>query len=90
MWKLTVNMRYFYDQCWCTKNLIITVFLAVPLTSVNKHGPWYVSFSFHAKQSVAVLSQIRCVSVARLHAKMGEIDEHDFMLIKQGFLALYK
>ena len=64
-------------------------FLAVPLTSQNKRGSWYVSFNFQNKTQTAVLSQIRVLSVARLYTRIGKVDENDLRKISAGLQKLY-
>lgn len=64
-------------------------FLGVPLTSQHHKGNWYVPFIFQGKQSVAVLAQIRVMSVSRLYKRMGTIPNTDLTLIKLGFNKLY-
>ena len=64
-------------------------FMGIPLTSRTKKGPWCVSFSFRGRESVALLSQARSVSAARLHWRMGQIDEKDFALIKESFIKYF-
>lgn len=64
-------------------------FLAVPLTSQPHVGSWYASFRFQGKEQVAVLAQIRVISVARLYRKIGSIDDNDKTVIREAFRALY-
>ena len=64
-------------------------FLAMPLSTQTHHGDWYVPFRFRGKDEVAVLSQIKIMSVARLYTRLGQVDETDFAKIKQGFAKLY-
>lgn len=52
-------------------------FIGIPLTSQNKSGSWYVRFNFQGKQQVAVLSQIRTLSISRLSSRMGKLDKND-------------
>ena len=71
------------------KKLGPLAFLAIPLTSQAKTGTWFVSFIFRNRHEIAVLSQIRIISVSRLYTRMGEIEESDFEKIKAGFKRLY-
>lgn len=64
-------------------------FLAIPLTSQPHVGSWYASFRFQGKEQVAVLAQIRVISVARLYRKIGSIDDNDKTVIREAFRALY-
>lgn len=65
------------------------IFLCVPLTSANKSGSWYVSFSFQDKISVACLHQIRVIDYRRFADKFGEADEQDLKKTQKGFYSLY-
>ena len=71
------------------KKLSATSFLGVPLSTKKHTGSWYVPFNFLDKQSIAVLSQIRIISVKRLYRRMGQLDESDFRKIKESFKKLY-
>ncbi len=64
-------------------------FLAIPLTSQSHAGSWYASFRFQGREQVAVLAQIRVISVARLYRKIGSIDDSDKIVIREAFRALY-
>lgn len=64
-------------------------FLAIPLTSKEHGGSWYVDFVHRGKNQVAVLSQIRVLSPKRLYRKMGQIDDEDFKKIREAFKELY-
>lgn len=64
-------------------------FLAIPLSTQPHRGDWYVPFKFRGKDEIAVLSQIKIMSVARLYTRLGQIDETDFEKVQQGFAKLY-
>ena len=64
-------------------------FMAIPVSTKQKSGSWYVPFIFKNKNEVAVLSQIKIMSASRLYDKMGELDDADFLKIKDGFKKLY-
>lgn len=64
-------------------------FLGVPLTSKLHYGTWYVLFNFQGRRQVAVLSQQRTYSVARLYDRMGQVDDMDLARIKEGFKQSY-
>ena len=64
-------------------------FLAIPLTSREHEGSWYVSFLHRGKKQIAVLSQVRVLSLKRLYRKIGQIDDADFERIKKAFRKLY-
>lgn len=61
-------------------------FWAVPLTSKQHKGSWYVSFEFQGNKETAVISQIQCMSVSRLHRRMGQLSVSDYELVYEGFL----
>ena len=71
------------------KKLCAHSFLVIPLTTKNKQGTWFVSFMHAGTQEIAVLSQVRIISVHRLDDKIGHIDDRDFERIKDGFKKLY-
>lgn len=64
-------------------------FMAVPLTSQEHSGAWYVNFRFKNMQEYAALSQVRIVSAARLYRRIGRADEMDALRIRQGFHDLF-
>ena len=63
--------------------------MAIPLTSQEHIGSWYVPFEFNKKRQVAVLCQARVLSSSRLYQKMGEISKSDLKLIEAAFKKLY-
>ena len=65
-------------------------FWAVPLTSKEHKGSWYTSFEFQGNVETAALAQIQCMSVSRLHRKMGQLSRADFELVYKAFLKLAK
>ena len=63
--------------------------LAMPLSTQDKKGRFYFSFSF--KQdivSVALLSQIRLIDTRRLYKKIGRIRKDDLIELKKRFYEL--
>lgn len=71
------------------KKLSAYKFMAIPLTSKQHVGTWYVSFVHAGKPEVAVVGDARIMSVKRLYRLIGEIDQADYARIKKGFLELY-
>ncbi|MBQ6149895.1 hypothetical protein IJI86_02900 [Candidatus Saccharibacteria bacterium] len=63
-------------------------FWAIPLTSKQHFGNWYVSFDFQNNNEIAALSQIHCMSTSRLHRRMGQLSQSDYNLIFEAFLKL--
>ena len=65
-------------------------FLAIPLTTKEHCGSWYVPFEFQGKISYAALAQVRVMSVSRLYGNViGKISTTDFETVCQGFNNLY-
>lgn len=67
------------------KKLNTSSFLAIPLTSKLHKGSWYAHFELNNKKQIAVVSQIECMSVLRLHRKIGELTKGDFQIVKTTF-----
>lgn len=65
-------------------------FMAVPLTSKQKGGSWYVGFKFRGVDETAVVGQVRMMNVSRLYNKMGQVRKNDFKKVKAGFLNLFR
>ena len=63
-------------------------FLGIPLTSKDHTGSWYYKFTFKQRSQYAVLSQIRALSVKRLHRKIGELSTETFNTIQSRLLNL--
>ncbi len=64
-------------------------FLAVPMSTKNKWGTWYVRVNQSGRAVTVLLSQIRVVSSNRLHSKMGELDDADCIKVSNAFTELY-
>jgi mRNA interferase MazF len=62
--------------------------LVVPLTSVAKPNPYYVSFSHDDRVFAAVFSQIRLISTKRLLRKIYRMDRRIFDEIKRLIMVL--
>lgn len=65
-------------------------FMAVPLSTVEKTGSWYINFTFKDKPITANIGQARVMSAARLYDKMGSLSDNDIDKIHIGFHKLYK
>jgi mRNA interferase MazF len=65
-------------------------FMVIPCSTKIKEGSWYVQFNHRDKKQVANLSQARTVDFRRLTTLMGDLDNKDFIDIKNGFLNLYR
>ncbi len=64
-------------------------FFAIPLTTKNKNGTWYCSFTHNGKFQNTQLAQGRVVSSKRLKELIGKIDSVDFKKVREAFLALH-
>lgn len=64
-------------------------FMAIPTTSQERRGTWYVSVSYGGYQVSVILSQSRIVDAKRLSTRLGRLDERDFKRVKEGFKQLY-
>ena len=64
-------------------------YMAVPLTSKEHIGSWYVNFVQNGKNQTAVLSDARIMSIKRLYSRLGKVDESDMQNIRQAFIELY-
>lgn len=64
-------------------------YMAVPLTSKEHIGSWYVNFVQNGKNQTAVLSDARIMSIKRLYSRLGKVDESDMQKIRQAFIELY-
>lgn len=62
-------------------------FLAVPLTSKNKKGTWYVDITHGDQLSTAVISQIRHLDYRRLDKRMATLDSQDFGRVREACVA---
>lgn len=70
------------------KKLSKRSFWAIPLTSAEHYGNWYIEFDFNGKMETAVISQIRNMSVSRLRRKIGSVTSGDYNKIQEGFIKL--
>ncbi len=65
-------------------------FMGIPLTTQEKTGPWYVSFTFLGRVQFAAISQARVMSTSRLFTRIGQVPDTDLVIVKNAFLKLYK
>jgi len=70
------------------KKFNLDTFYAIPLTSKQKEGRFYFSFSFKEKESTALLSQIRLLDRKRLDRKFGVITQKDFSSLQKKISGL--
>ena len=64
-------------------------FMAVPLTTKNHTGSWYVSFAQNNIKETAVIGQAKVMSVKRLYSRIGKIDDNDMREVREAFMKLY-
>ena len=64
-------------------------FMAIPLTSQDHVGSWYVEFAQNGKRQIAVLSVAKNMSIKRLYSRVGKIDDEDMRKIRDAFVRLY-
>lgn len=65
-------------------------FIALPLSTKNKTGFWYVTVYFLGIPQVVVLSQGRVFDYRCLDRRMGELDIIGVSAVKEGFFDLHK
>jgi mRNA interferase MazF len=59
------------------------VLWAIPLTTKEKEGKYYFSFTLGEDGvSTAILSQLRLIDAKRLEYKIGNISKSDFKILK--------
>lgn len=81
--------EYFSRPVLVLKKLSRYGFMGIPLTSQSHKGSWYASFEFQGNQEIAVLSQAKVFSTARLYGRIGQIPDSDLEKVRQAFLKLY-
>lgn len=64
-------------------------FMAIPMSTRQKEGSWYVSVSFQGKDVTLNIGQVRVTSVYRMYSKIGELDNSDMSSLSEKFLLLY-
>lgn len=57
--------------------------IALPLTSKEKNGTWFIDITLHAQKRWVMLYQIRTLHKKRFQHKIGELDATDFSRVKQ-------
>lgn len=72
------------------KKLSSSFYLVAPTTSKNHTGSWYIKIKQAGRDTFVCIHQIRTIDYRRLSTRLGQIDEEDFILIKEGFINLYK
>ncbi len=70
------------------KKLSSDLCVALPLTSKEKLGTWFTHITFLGKKVYVLLYQIRVFNKKRFQRNMGELDEKDFLRVKEKLKAL--
>jgi mRNA interferase MazF len=65
------------------KKLSADACIVIPLTSRKKEGSWFVDITLHQEEKTALLYQVRMLHIKRFQRKLGQLDESDFMRVKQ-------
>ncbi len=71
------------------KKICSNKFLAIPLTTKEHEGSWYVPFDFAGKHQTAVVCDAKTLSVKRLYRMMGTISNADYNKIQDRFNELF-
>ncbi len=64
-------------------------FMALPLTSKEKKGSWYVKILHASGESCVILNQARILDKKRLTNRIDVVDGSEFRRIRESFLKLY-
>jgi len=57
--------------------------IALPLTSKEKIGTWFIDITFQSENKWVMLYQIRTLNKKRFYLKMGELDDTDMRRVKE-------
>ena len=71
------------------KKLSKTTFLAIPTTSQNRIGNWYIPVQYNEYSVCVILSQVRVLDSRRLREPIGRLNTHDLKKVKEGLKQLY-
>lgn len=66
------------------------LFWAFPLTTQNKQGKFYFSFSLLGQERVLILSQLRSLSAKRLRRRMSKVSDNVFQDLEMCFAQFLK
>ena len=64
-------------------------FMALPLTSKERQGSWYVEIIHNTKKSWIILNQARILDKKRLTNRIGTLDDSDYKRVREKFLKFY-
>ncbi len=65
------------------KKLSADLCIALPLTSKEKIGTWFIDITIHGERKWAMLYQIRTLNKKIFSIKLGELDDIDFDRVKE-------
>jgi len=71
------------------KKLARNKFLALPTTTRDKQGNWYIPVQYGENTVSVILSEARSVDTRRLTTRLGRLSQHDFKKVREGFKNLY-
>ncbi|MEK9160208.1 MAG: type II toxin-antitoxin system PemK/MazF family toxin [Patescibacteria group bacterium] len=63
-------------------------YLVIPVTTQIHEETWYVNFKQKKVEMSACLHQIRSIDYRRVLSYLGQLDDSDFLRVKEGFLKL--
>ena len=72
------------------KKLSSNIFMAIPTTSQERIGTWFVPVVLGSKKSTVVLNQARVIDFKRLSTKIGELSDVEMNNVRTKFHELYK
>lgn len=64
-------------------------YFVIPLTTKIHTGTWYVNYKQAGVDITACLHQARSIDYRRLHRRLGELDQLNFLQVQNGFQKLY-
>ena len=65
------------------KKLSADLFIALPLTTKEKIGTWFIDVQLQGEKRWVMLYQIRTLNKKRLYLKIDELDDADFIRVKE-------
>jgi mRNA interferase MazF len=71
------------------KKLTSNKLLAIPTTSQDKNGSWYIAIQYSEHRVTAILSEARAIDTRRLTTRIGRLSLREFKRVKEGFKTLY-
>jgi mRNA-degrading endonuclease toxin of MazEF toxin-antitoxin module len=57
--------------------------IALPLSSQEKTGSWFIDVAIHGEKRWVLLYQIKMISVYRFQRRLATLDEADFKKVKE-------